>query len=416
MESGTTTLDPRRFSEDRPPAMVLGGLTITRALGLARIPVIVASSVARESAFVSRYCAARLRLPAHEGRAAVADRLLAAGERLATGLGRRVPLYYGNDDWQRLVQDYRQDLERHYAMLLNDPHVAEAVIEKDLFQRLALERGLPVPRTLDWDAVDRWAGPVLVKPRTKFEWEASAVFLRLFGREGKARIFESGAALLADAAARELHDQLVIQEYIPGDDRTIWSFHGFADEEGRLLDWFIGRKLRTYPALTGISTFVELARDAELAELGRSIAGTLPLKGVFKIDLKRDPRSGRLRVLEINARYNLWHYLGAANGVNLARTAYDYLVYGKRPPAPTSYRTRYRWIYLRADWRAYRELSKRGQLRFGAWLGSLLSGPLVCQLFAWSDPLPFFHRLFSRLRIGLPRVPGLLRRWLSTAW
>jgi predicted ATP-grasp superfamily ATP-dependent carboligase len=406
-------VDPRRLRGARPPAVLLGGLNVARALGLAGIPVIVASADAREAAFASRYCIGRLLLPAAPG--AALEALLRAGERIAGAVGRSVPLFYGNDDRQRLIQEHRGALSPYYALLLNDPEVAHAVIEKDLFQPLAARRGLPIPRTLDWDALQGFERPVLVKPRTKFAWESSPVHVQLFGRRGKARVFANGRALLADARACELRADLLVQEYVEGDDRQIWSFHGFCDEHARLLDWFIGRKIRTYPALTGISTCLELARDDELAALGQRIATALPLKGIFKIDLKRDLRTGRLRVLEVNARYNLWHYLGAANGVNLAGTAYDYLVHGARPAAAGRYRTACRWVYLRYDWHAYRELARRGELGFARWVGSLTGQPLVCQLFSWSDPLPFFSKLYHWLRVRLPRIPALLRRWRSTA-
>jgi len=415
MESASD-LDPRRFSAARPPVMLLGGLSTCRALGLAGIPVVVASSGPHQPAFASRYCLGQLRLPSEGGRRAIADTLLAAGERLSAGLGRRVPLFYGNDDWQRLVQDYRTELAAHYALLLNDVDVADAVIDKDRFQPLALARGLPVPRALDWDSVGRVGRPVLVKPRAKSRWDLPAAHLRLFGPQGKARIFPSGSALLADPDARQLRNELLIQEYVAGDDRQIWSFHGFADENGLLLDWFIGRKIRTYPALTGMSTYVELAHNDELAALGRRIAAAMPLKGIFKIDLKRDPHIGRFRVLEVNARYNLWHYLGAANRVNLPRAAYRYLVYGERPLSSSAYRTTQRWIYLRYDWRAYRELAARGELGFLGWLASLAVAPKVCQLFSWRDPLPFLDGLYRRVRARLPRLPAALRKWRFTVF
>jgi predicted ATP-grasp superfamily ATP-dependent carboligase len=322
-----------------------------------------------------------------------------------------VPLFYSNDDWQRLVQDYRSELAEHYALLLNDADVADALLEKDRFQPLAAARGLPIPRSLEWDELDRAAGPVLVKPRMKYRHPTPAQ-LRLFGAQGKASIFPTGPALRADAAAQQLRQELLIQEYIDGDDRDIWSFHGFCDEESRLLDWFIGRKIRTYPRLTGGSTYLELTHDEALAELGRRIVPALGLKGVFKVDLKRDSRTGSFYVLEVNARYNLWHYLGAANGLNLPLTAYEHLVYGKRPAAPRGYRTTHRWLYLRYDWAAYRELAARGELGLGEWLASLAQAPKVFQLFSWDDPLPFVYRLHH----FTSRLPKAARRWLSTAW
>jgi predicted ATP-grasp superfamily ATP-dependent carboligase len=404
-------LDPRRFRAERPPVVLLGGLNVVRALGLAGIPVVVASSASDEAAFASRYCRGSLLLPSLGDRRAVVDSLLRTGARLAGSLGRRVPLFYSNDDWQRLVQDYRTELAEHYALLLNDVEVADALIDKDRFQPLAAARGLPVPRSFEWDELDQAPGPVLVKPRAKFR-DPTPAQMRLFGTQAKARIFRTGAALRADAAAQQLRPELLIQEYIDGRDRDIWSFHGFCDEESRLLDWFIGRKIRTYPRLTGCSTYLELAHNEELAELGRQIVSALGLKGVFKVDLKREPHSGDFRVLEVNARYNLWHYLAAANGLNLPLTAYEHLVYGRRPAAPRSYRTFRRWLYLRFDWLAYRELAARGELGLGEWLASLARAPKVYQLFSWDDPLPFVYRL----RHYSSRLPKAAKRWLSTAW
>jgi predicted ATP-grasp superfamily ATP-dependent carboligase len=395
--------------------MLLGGLNITRALGLAGIPVIVASSSEHEPAFASRYCSARVHLPPLNDRRAAVEVLLAHGARLAAELGARLPLFYGNDDSQQLVHEHRVELARYYALLLNDAEVADAVIQKDLFQPLAAARGLPIPQALAWETLETFERPVLVKPRSKFDWKASPVHLRLFGRRGKARIFVNGRAVLAETHAQQLRDQIVLQEYVSGDDRQIWSFHGFADERHQLLDWFIGRKIRTYPALTGESTYLELAHDEELAALGQRLATALPLKGVFKIDLKRDAGTGRFYVLEVNARYNLWHYLGAANGVNLPRTAYRYLLYGERPAASARYGTAYRWIYLRGDWQAYRAAAARGELGLVRWIASLTAGPMVCQLFSWADPLPFVNRLYHAARTRLPRLPEMLRRWLFTA-
>src|SRR3954468_16147206 len=106
------------------PAEQHGGLNVTRALGLGGVPVIVASAEADNPAFASRYCVERLLLPPLDDRGAVLDALVRAGKRLAAAVGARVPLFYSNDDWQGLVQDYRAELAPHYALLLNEPEIA----------------------------------------------------------------------------------------------------------------------------------------------------------------------------------------------------------------------------------------------------------------------------------------------------
>ena len=152
-----------------------------------------------------------------------------------------------------------------------------------------------------------------------------------------------------------------------------------------------------------------------MAELGREVVERVPLKGPFKIDFKRDARTGRLFVLEVNARYNLWHYLGAANGLNLPAIAYEYMLSRARPAKP-SFRTRTRWVCLPLDVRAYRQLAATGDLNPVRWLASLALHPKVYDTFAWSDPAPALVGLRERL-LGIARkLPArLVARWRSTA-
>jgi predicted ATP-grasp superfamily ATP-dependent carboligase len=395
------------------PVVLLGGLNVVRALGLAAIPVIIASSERRTPSMASRYCAGTIALPPLSEREAVVETLVRAGHELAARHGAPMPLFYDNDDRLALVQDYRAALAPHFALLLNEPALGSALLDKALFQALAEDRGLPVPRRIGWEMLEAESGPVLAKPKVRTAWEHSSVRRQLFGGAGKARVFASGREARADALVQQLAGQLTFQEYVPGGDDAIWSFHGFAAPGGEVLDWFVGRKIRTFPALTGDSSYLRLAHDEDLAALGREIAARLPLAGIFKMDFKRSAATGRFYLLEINTRFNLWHYLGARNGVNLPRVAYEFLSQGKRPAASgarSKARTRYRWLSLAYDWRAYRQQRGRGELNAARWLWSLAQAPKIYDLFSWSDPAPFLRAWRGRFHSRWQRL------WHSTAF
>jgi D-aspartate ligase len=419
------TLPPaalRALDGSRVPVLLLGGVNLVRCLGLAGIPAIVASPDPTEPAFASRYCRGSVVIPPFDHPKTV-NRLLALGERLRSIAGRRVPLMCGSDGALKFLYAHRDRLQRHFVMLLNEPTVASALIDKQRFQGLAAKRGLPVPREFRWDP----AGPfsladadveVLVKPKTKVDWHDSRLHERLFGGGGKARIFASGREAMDDPGVALYREQLAFQEYIPGDDRSLWSYHGFADEHGKVLAAFVGRKIRTDPPLTGESAFIEIAEDATLDALGREIAAKLPLRGAFKMDFKQDPRDGRWLLLEINARFNLWHYLGARNGLNLVKVAYDYHV-DRSCPAPSRAATRYRWLSLELDWRAYRALRRRGELTLARWIASIAFSRNVFDLFSWNDPQPWLRfwrfRVVRRVNRVSERLFTRMRQWRSTA-
>jgi predicted ATP-grasp superfamily ATP-dependent carboligase len=408
---------------DHVPVLLLGGVNLVRSLGLAGIPAIAASPQADDPVFASRYCAGRVVLPAYESGDAAADAIVTLGDRLCAMYGRRIPLMYGSDDALELLYAHRERLERYFLLLLNETRIGKALLDKDLFAELARERALPVPRTLAWEGagdaiVAQAPGPVIMKPRVKLDWYASHVRERLFG-DSKARVFESGSQAAGDAAVAMFHDRVTFQEYVAGDDTSLWSFHGVADEKGAILDCFVGRKIRTYPPLTGESAFIELDEDAELTRIGADVAAAIPLRGPFKMDFKKDAVSGRWYLLEINARFNLWHYLGAVNGINLVRTAYDYLLEGVRPVTPSVYATTYRWLSFELDLAAFRALRRSGELGAAEWLASLAFSRNACNYFSWRDPGPWLLVWARRARKVWRRGPRFvysrMRQWLSTA-
>jgi predicted ATP-grasp superfamily ATP-dependent carboligase len=383
-------------TSERPPVFLQADLDLLRTLGMAGIPVIVGSSDRSDPTFTSRYCRGRCILPSRRRPDDLIAAMLDAGDRLLVSLGRRVPLMCAQDDWLELVNAHRDRLQKKFLLLLNDPEVAIGLLTKDSFQALARNRVLPVPRSLPWETLSESQGAVVAKPRSRSFFYDSLLYAELFKRESKAIVFESGRAAVLNVLVERFRDQLMFQEFVRGDDCQLWSFHGFSDERGTVLAYFVGRKLRTCPPLTGQSAFIEMVQDDVLAKYGRRLAEQVPLKGVFKMDFKTDALTGKHFLLEVNARFNLWNHLGAVNGVNLMQVAYDYLVTGKRPP-PQPYRTDTRWICLPHDFRSYRVLATRGELSFFAWIYSILSTRTVHKHFAWKDPVPFVMICASRL-------------------
>src|SRR5258706_15884659 len=154
---------------DRIPVLLLGGVSLVRSLGLAGIPVVVASYDMGEPAFGSRYCVGRCLLPPPDRGDALIEDIVRIGDRLSAQYGRRVPLMYGNDDYLELIHAHRERLERYFLLLLNDADVAAALLVKDPFQAFAESPGLPLPRSPDWETPAAVEGPVLAKPSNKVD-------------------------------------------------------------------------------------------------------------------------------------------------------------------------------------------------------------------------------------------------------
>lgn len=401
------------FSRERPPAVVLGDLALVRPLGMAGIPVVLGSSRPHDETLRSRHVRGAFVVPGWTGErsSSSARTLVEVGARLSDALGRKVPLVYQSDVHLDMIYRHRAELSEHFLFVLNDEGLAWALHDKARFHEVALAAGIRIPATLASGAdIEARLGelrePFVVKPKRKVGYKQ--IQLELFGGRGKARVFRTRGELLHHPAFERHKDALVVQEHIDGRVEDLVSFHAFADETGRILASFCGVKIRTCPMFGGESACIELREDGAVDAIGREVAGKLGLKGPFKIDLIRERRTGELFVLEINARFNLWHHLGALHGVNLPLVAYEHLVHGRAAPSAFVPEPSRRWVDFFRDLQAFRELRAEGTPSLPRWLLSVASPRNVFAVFAWDDPAPFAAWAWGELRRRMR--DGALRR------
>jgi predicted ATP-grasp superfamily ATP-dependent carboligase len=127
----------------------------------------------------------------------------------------------------------------------------------------------------------------------------------------KALRVESAAALRAWwPRLATLGAPLLVQALIDGPETAIESYHCYVDGRGATVAEFTGRKIRTWPLDCGDSSALTISDAPDVAQAGRAAVKKLKLRGVAKLDFKRAP-DGALFLLEVNARFTLWHHLAA---------------------------------------------------------------------------------------------------------
>jgi predicted ATP-grasp superfamily ATP-dependent carboligase len=187
-----------------------------------------------------------------------------------------------------------------------------------------------------------------------------------------------------------LGQQLLAQEFVPGDETRIESYHVYVDRTGGIAAEFTGRKIRTYPTSCGHSTALEISDAVDVKQQGRAAIEKLGLHGVAKLDFKRAP-DGRLHLLEINPRFNLWHHLGAVAGVDIPAFVYADLVGLPRPRRQTA-RAGARWCSIQKDFPA----ARASGVPLTQWLPWML-GCDAKSAVAWDDPMPLVRSLLYRV-------------------
>ena len=205
----------------------------------------------------------------------------------------------------------------------------------------AKQAGVAVPRTLAPGsaaearaAADELGYPVLVKP------SSTEGFKRRFGRQA----FRCGSRGDVERAYSEAEEyEPLVQELVPGGDDALFSLGSYLAQDGKPLGLFCGRKLRqTPPGGIGTCRVGEAVWDEEVVDRGLTLLRALKYTGLSQVELKRDPRDGTLKLMEVNPRLWQWHGLAAACGVDLPRIAYEDLV-GERPEPVSMNGRRRRW-------------------------------------------------------------------------
>lgn len=371
-----------------PAVLLLGDLDMAHPLRLAGADVTVVGDRSCPARF-SRYGFGFLPDPRPDEDALV-RLLVQAGRARGTA-----PLFFQDDAALLFVSRNRAALARGTCFLLPDAELVEDLVDKERFAALAARTGLPVPQTRVLSGAgaaqaDDLAFPLLVKPRTR-----DAVWIERTGGT-KATVVEDrrGLAQLVDSLRGE-HRTVLLQQLVPGPESRIESYHVYVDASGQVAAEFTGRKVRTRPPAHGFSTAVVTTEAPDVRALGRAVVRELGLVGVAKVDVKRGP-AGRLWLLEVNPRFNLWHHLGARAGVNLPALVLADLTGRPRPPVGRA-RPGYGWCHVPLDLLAARD----ADVALRSWLGwRRRCTPTVAGL-DLTDPMPFLRgRLVPRL------VPG----------
>jgi D-aspartate ligase len=302
-----------------------------------------------------------------------------------------------SDDGLELVARNRAALTSrgHVPIEADDQRLLD-VLDKQRTHELALEHGIPVPRTTTVDdpdelrrAVEEIGFPCALKPLHAHE------FRRVFERKGF--VAESWSDLeeffrLSERAGVEM----LVTEMVRGPDRY-HSGYCYLDDRGESLFTFTKQKLRQYPINFGAGVYHAMDWNDEVAELTLRFCRAVGLHGLLNVEYKRDSRDGRLRLIECNHRFTASTALHLAAGLDVPLFAYNRLTGAPLPYVGRPYKEGATLWYPLDDFRAFMEYHRRGEMTMPQFVRSVLR-PHHFSLASASDPGPLLLALKLRVR------------------
>jgi len=386
-----------RLDHISTPVLILrsdshGGLNIMRSLGPLGVDVYNLDPYARAAANFSRYCRDRFvwdidHAPDRQSLAYV----LQVGRKI----GRPSILIPTTDRTARFVARWSAALRDWFVFPVQPPGLVDALASKQGMYGLAVRHGIPTPKCVfpasRAEVVDFLA-------EAKFPLMLKGIDgQRLWERTGKKMfIAHSPAELLQtyDRAEDPDHPNLMLQEYIPGGDDTIWMFNGCFDAESECRVGFTGKKIRQCPVHTGCTSLGICLRNSDVEQTTCRFMKAIGYRGIVDIGYRYDARDGLYKVLDVNPRIGAtFRLFVGANGIDVVRALYMDLT--GQPVVPSPAREGRKWIVEDLDivssYRYYRE----GSLTIKEWIRSLSSIEEAAYL-SWRDPVPFCFMLVNR--------------------
>ena len=345
-----------KADSDWPPAVIAGafrtGVLGVRSLVRRNVRATLFDCDHSMSGFKSVYGPARLcPNPDLEPDAWLRFMLNLAGEHK-----QRPVLIASADQFVTAISKHTDILKSHYifsaGMALHG-----ALAEKRTQYKLAREHGMPMPRTEfvgsleEVQAFGRSAAfPCVIKPNHFREWHRLPVD-HPFSYQKVAVVNDATQLCETYKLVSAVTPEVILQEMIQGDDSVKSVYLACYDSQGRRIANAMFRELRCDPMYLGPASVTEPFLDQEADRICDNFLKSMGYCGICEIEVKRDTRDGRVKLIEANPRLTGGGDAAPYAGVDLCWLHYLDLI--GRTPAPVAPSSKhFRHIILRSDARA----------------------------------------------------------------
>jgi len=385
-------------------------LGVIRAFGRRDIPVICLdsqqASMARYSRYINRHLKAQNLM---ESETEFVNVLLNFGQQFDS----KMIIIPTGDIEVLALSKYKIELEQFYFIPVPNYHVVQKLVNKRNFYKLLAEMQVPHPKTYFPESLaelqligQETAYPYIIKP------DYSSPFQKEFGR--KCFVITSLRELnWAIDRLRGKNLEVLIQEIVPGEE--IYEFYTYLNRKQEPLGICGWDKIRQYPPDFGSGSFCKSSWQSSAIEQGTRVLKAIGYYGFAEAELKKDPRDGEYKLIEINARTTLQNRLAAACGADIEYIAYLNLT-GQTAKKSAFPQNNVLWIDDFTDALSCLIHLKRHDIGI-AEIVKTLKARKVHSVMAWDDPIPLFARainlsfhllclLFSNLISALRKLEG----------
>jgi predicted ATP-grasp superfamily ATP-dependent carboligase len=337
----------------------------------------------------------------------MSDELIDNLIKLGKELDQKAVLYPCQDTSVLLVSQNREKLEPYYYISLPANETVELLMDKPRFYEFAKDTNLPVAKFLllknrndAEEAVGKLNFPCVLKPHMRSpKWEENTR-LKAF------KVLNMDEFLEMYDRICDWSDTLMLQEWIEGDDTSLYSCNCYYDSNSEPLVNFTAKKLRQWPIVTGNTSLGVDVIDDTVLEVTTELFKKVNYVGLGYVEIKKDIKTEKYYIIEPNiGRPTGRSALAEACGVDLIYTMYCDCLGLPLPETRTQKLKNVKWIHLRTDLQSAYNYWKTGKLSFSEWWKSM-KGKKFYAVISLKDPKPFLVELKAGVVFSIKSLFG----------
>lgn len=254
------------------------------------------------------------------------------------GRKKKLLLVGTNDAYVRLIIENEKTLKQHYHFSYITEDLMNQLQKKANFYKLCEEYGIETPTTHFYDCSEEapfseeMIYPIIIKPSNGI-----AYYDHPFpGQKKVYRVnsLEETNEVISKIKASGYRDELIIQDYIPGDDTYMWDSVLYLNKESKTQLVTFGQVVLQEHTATAIGNYTSVVTryNKEMMRKLQQFLEDVGYVGFANFDMKYDERDGKFKIFEVNIRQGRSSYYVTALGHNMAEYIVDDVLYDKEKP------------------------------------------------------------------------------------
>ncbi len=250
--------------------------------------------------------------------------------------GKKMLLIGTNDLYVRMIIENADELKSHFVFNYISEPLMNDVLVKSNFYKLCAEHGIEAPATYYYSCRDekpfaeKVMFPIIIKPSNGVEYYKNP----FTGMEKVYKVdsYDEVHNVIKTIKAGGYREDLIIQDYIPGDDTYMWDSVFYMNSHGKAELITFAQVVLQEHTVTAIGNYTALITryNEEMMLKLKGFLEALNYVGYANFDLKYDERDGKFKVFEVNIRQGRSSYYITACGHNMAKYLVDDVIHGEQ--------------------------------------------------------------------------------------